>query len=208
MRIFRFWSDFINVFRAISEDIAYYLKLDPSSTSRFHVLFFNASFHGLVCYRFSNFFYRHKLKILAHVIHYFSRVLFSMDLHPAATIEPGVVIDHGIGVVIGSTATVGKGTLIYHGVTLGTKKVCPGKRHPDIGKDVVIGAGAKILGPISVGDRAIIGANAVVLHNVPENSLAVGIPAKILRKEVFNAQFDRQHTNDQVKERTESICET
>ncbi|GAB4307285.1 MAG: serine O-acetyltransferase [Pseudothermotoga sp.] len=131
-----------------------------------------------------------------------------MDLHPAATIEPGVVIDHGIGVVIGSTATVGKGTLIYHGVTLGTKKVCPGKRHPDIGKDVVIGAGAKILGPISVGDRATIGANAVVLHNVPENSLAVGIPAKILRKEVFNAQFDRQHTNDQVKERTESICET
>jgi len=102
-----------------------------------------------------------------------------MDIHPAALIEPGVVIDHGFGVVIGETASVGRGSLIYQGVTLGAKKVTSGKRHPIVGKNVMIGAGAKILGHIYIGDDSVIGANAVVLMDVPPKSLVVGVPAKI-----------------------------
>jgi len=105
-----------------------------------------------------------------------------MDIHPAAKIEPGVLIDHGFGVVIGSTASIGKGTIIYHGVTLGTRRIVDGKRHPDIGENVLIGAGAKILGPIKIGDNVQIGANSVVLDDVPENSKVAGIPAKPLKK--------------------------
>jgi len=129
-----------------------------------------------------------------------------MDIHPAAEIEPGVVIDHGIGVVIGATASVKSGTVIYHGVTLGAKRICSGKRHPDIGRNVLIGAGAKILGPIKIGDNAVIGANAVVLRDVPENSLAVGIPARILRRD-NSVEPGRQYTDGEIDHRTEGVRE-
>lgn len=103
-----------------------------------------------------------------------------MDIHPAAKIAPGVVIDHGTGIVIGSTAEVGRWTVIYHGVTLGAKYIMSGKRHPTIGENVILGAGCKVLGPIYVGNNTKVGANSVVLHNVPDNSTVVGIPAKIV----------------------------
>lgn len=183
-----------------------YLRLDPATSNVFQLILFNASFHGLLLYRISHLFYEWKLYPLAYIFYYLKRVLFSMDIHPAAEIEPGVVIDHGIGVVIGSTASVGSGTLIYHGVTLGAKKVCSGKRHPDVGKNVLIGAGAKILGPIRIGDNSLVGANAVVLRDVPPNSLAVGIPAKILRRDE-DAESSREHTHGEVENRTESVCE-
>lgn len=110
-----------------------------------------------------------------------ARVLYSMDIHPAAEIEPGIFIDHGIGVIIGETASVGRGTLIYHGVTLGATRVMKGKRHPNIGRNVLIGANASILGPIKVCDGAKIGANTVVLHDVPCACTVVGNPAKIVK---------------------------
>ncbi len=131
-----------------------------------------------------------------------------MDIHPAAEIEPGVVIDHGIGVVIGATATVKSGTVIYHGVTLGAKRICSGKRHPDVGRNVIIGAGAKILGPIRVGDNSVIGANAVVLNDVPENCLAVGIPARIVRRRDENAEPGGQHTDCEIENGTEGVRQT
>lgn len=184
-----------------------YLRLDPATSNVLQLVLFNASFHGLLFYRISHLFYEWKLYPLAYIFYYLKRVLFSMDIHPAAEIESGVVIDHGIGVVIGSTASVGSGTLIYHGVTLGAKRVCTGKRHPDVGKNVLIGAGAKILGPIRIGDNSLVGANAVVLRDVPPNSLAVGIPAKILRRNE-DVEPDRQHAHGEVENRTESICET
>ena len=110
-----------------------------------------------------------------------ARVRYSMDIHPAAEIEPGIFIDHGIGVVIGETASIGTGTLIYHGVTLGVAHLMSGKRHPTIGRNVLIGANATILGPIKVGDGAKVGANAVVLNDVPCACTVAGNPAKIVK---------------------------
>lgn len=184
-----------------------YLRLDPVTSNVFQLVFFNASFHGLLLYRISHLFYHWKIYPLSYFFYYLTRVLFSMDIHPAAEIEPGVVIDHGIGVVIGATATVRSGTVIYHGVTLGAKHICSGKRHPDVGRNVLIGAGAKILGPIKIGDNAIIGANAVVLKDVPENSIAVGVPARILRRDE-NAESDRQHSHGEIEDRTQGVRET
>lgn len=192
---------------SVKEDVKAYLRSDPATSNVFQLIFFNAAFHGLFFYRLSHFLYRYKLYPLAYLLYYLSRVLFSMDIHPACEIEPGVVIDHGIGVVIGSTATVGSGTVIYHGVTLGAKKICSGKRHPDIGKNVLIGAGAKILGPIKIGDNSIIGANAVVLKDVAPNNLVAGIPAKIIRRQK-DAQSDREYTDTETENRAESVCET
>jgi len=206
-----FFIDLKNVFSAIGEDLSYYVKLDPASTSKSHVFFFNASFHGLLLYRFSHFFHKWKVKFLANFLHLLGRILYSMDIHPSAEIEPGVVIDHGIGVVIGETAKVGKSTLIYHGVTLGSKSVMKGKRHPDIGRNVLLGAGAKILGPIKVGDNAIVGANAVVLEDVPSNVVVVGIPAKIVKVRggsEHDGKVDRENTACEIGEdRSENILE-
>jgi len=163
-------------------------------------------------YRFAHFFYKWKLKVLAYLIYYFVRVVFSMDIHPAARIAPGVVIDHGIGVVIGSTASVGRGTLIYHGVTLGTRKPCSGKRHPDVGENVMIGTGAKILGPIRVGNNAVVGANAVVLEDVPDGAVVVGVPARIVkwrRDFCDDGKTDREHSYSEARfDRLENILET
>ncbi len=110
-----------------------------------------------------------------------ARVRYAMDIHPAAKIEAGIFIDHGIGVVIGETASIGSGTLIYHGVTLGSANVMKGKRHPTIGRNVLIGANATILGPIKICDGVKVGANAVVLHDVPCACTIVGNPAKIVK---------------------------
>lgn len=165
----------------ISMDIDYYLEKDPTASSKWHIILFSAGFHGLLLYRISTLLWKNRLGFLARGLHLFSRIVYSMDIHPAARVEGGVVIDHGVGVVIGSTASVGTGTLIYHGVTLGSKNVMKGKRHPDIGRNVVLGAGAKILGPIYVGDNSKVGANSVVIEHVPQFSIVTGIPGRIHR---------------------------
>ncbi len=110
-----------------------------------------------------------------------------MDIHPAAEIELGIMIDHGIGIVIGSTAFVGKGTILYQGVTLGSRRIKKGKRHPTVGRNVFIGNHASILGNIKVGDNAVIGAHSVVLTDIPPHATAVGIPAKVIKIEGKNA---------------------
>ena len=176
-----FIKEFMETLRAIKKDKEEYMKKDPSIEKPYQLIF-HAGFNALKFYRYSHFFYKFNLKFLAYLIYYLSRVLYSVDIHPAAIIEPGVVIDHGIGTVIGSTAFVGSKTVIYHGVTLGAKEITTGKRHPTIGRNVLIGAGAKVLGPIIVGDNVKIGANSVVLKNVPANVTVVGIPAKIVEK--------------------------
>lgn len=172
-----FFKDLKNTFIAIKKDKEEILKKDPSIENSYQVLF-HVGFISLTFYRISHLFYINNLKFISFLIHFLSRILFSIDIHPAAKIEPGVVIDHGIGTVIGSTASIGEGTIIYHGVTLGARNIQKGKRHPDVGKNVLIGAGAKILGPVKIGNNAKIGANSVVLDDVPENSVFVGIPAK------------------------------
>jgi len=173
---------FNRILSAVKEDLKIALEKDPAVESKWDVLLFSISFHGLLMYRIYNALWNSGHKFSAKVLYYISKILFHMDIHPAAKIEPGVLIDHGIGVVIGSTATVKKGSVIYHGVTLGARKITSGKRHPDIGENVLIGAGAKILGPIKVGNNSQVGSNSVVLHNVPANSKVAGVPAKSITK--------------------------
>lgn len=168
-------------------------RLDPSFETWYQFLF-HAGYRALRLYRLSRAFYLSGFKFLAYLIYHTNRILYSVDIHPAADIEPGVVIDHGIGVVIGSTAVVGTGTVIYHGVTLGAKYITTGKRHPTVGRNVIIGAGAKILGPIEIGDYAKIGANAVVIESVPKNVTVAGIPAKIVK------------INNSSLEESDSLC--
>ncbi len=167
--------------KSVKSDYELGMKLDPSVRSKWDLILFSASFHGLMYYRFSHMFWKKKMKFLAMAVRYTARIFFAMDIHPAAEIEPGIFIDHGIGVVIGETAAIGSGTLIYHGVTLGASHVVNGKRHPTIGKNVFIGANASVLGPINVCDGAKIGANSVVLKDVPCACTVVGNPARIVK---------------------------
>jgi len=128
-------------------------------------------------------FYKAHLFFLARLISQISRFFTGIEIHPGATIGKGLFIDHGMGVVIGETAEVGDNVTLYHGVTLGGTGKDKGKRHPTVGNNVIIGSGAKVLGPINIGDNVKIGANAAVLHHIPANSTAVGIPAKVVRYE-------------------------
>ena len=147
--------------------------------------------HALIAYRIGHFFYKHKCFFTARLISQISRFFTGIEIHPGATIGKGLFIDHGMGVVIGETAEVGDDVMLYHGVTLGGTGKHKGKRHPTVGNGVTIGAGAKVLGPIKIGDNAKIGANAVVLKEVPEGATAVGVPAKnILRTTATIIEID------------------
>ncbi len=180
----------IGLLRDLREDLRYYMLLDPSAERRSDIYLFSAGFHALFFYRVAHLLWTKRLRFLARFFSYVSRVLFSTDIHPAARIAGGVVIDHSIGVVIGSTASIGRGTLIYHGVTLATRRVVQEKRHPDIGENVVIGANASILGPIVVGSGAKIGANSVVITSVPSGATAVGVPARIIKDGSSDSEQD------------------
>ena len=131
-------------------------------------------------YRVTNLLWRARIRLVARVISSFVRVFTGVDIHPGATIGQGLFIDHATGVVIGETAVIGDDVSIYHGVTLGGLTLSKGKRHPTVGDRVMIGAGAKLLGPLSVGHDSRIGANAVVVHDVPANSVIVGVPGRLL----------------------------
>lgn len=175
------------IFSAIKSDLKIFLEKDPSVTSGWEVIFFSTSFKGLLLYRIYHELFKRNHKFLAMFLYYVSKRKYGMDIHPAATIEKGVLIDHGFGVVIGSTAFVGSGTVIYHGVTLGARRIEMGKRHPTIGRNVFIGNHASILGNIRVGDGAKIGAHSVVLKDVSPHCTAVGNPARIVKREVKDA---------------------
>ncbi len=180
--MYTLWKELSQVRKDLRQDYQALLKSDPSletpSQARFH-----AGFRSLKLYRYAHAFYKSGFINVASFLHLINRIVYAVDIHPAAEIEPGVVIDHGIGIVIGSTAKVGSGSIIYHGVTLGAKEICSGIRHPQIGKNVFIGAGAIILGPINVGDNARIGAGSVVVNDVPPFATAVGVPAKVVKQE-------------------------
>lgn len=168
------------MFKKLRYDLGKVVENDPAARNKLEVLLLYPCVHALIAYRISHFFYNHKFFFIARLISQLSRFFTGIEIHPGAKIGKGLVIDHGMGVVIGETAEVGDNVLIYHGVTLGGTGKDKGKRHPTVGNNVVIGSGAKILGPIKIGDNAKIGANAVVLKEVPEGATAVGIPAKII----------------------------
>lgn len=168
------------MFAKLKYDIKNIMDNDPSAKSALEVLFLYPSMQALIMHRMAHGFYKRKLYFLARLISQFSRFVTGIEIHPGARIGKGLFIDHGMGVVIGETSEIGDDVTIYHGVTLGGTGKDKGKRHPTVGDNVIIGAGAKILGPIYVGCGAKVGANAVVLKDVPANATAVGIPAKVI----------------------------
>ncbi len=168
------------MFRGLHEDVKNVLKKDVAAKSYLEVLLLYPTIHALFAYRISHFLFKKKLFFLARLISQLSRWTTGIEIHPGAKIGRRLLVDHGMGVVIGETATIGDDCTIYHGVTLGATECNDPKRHPDLGNRVMVGAGAKILGPIRIGDDAKIGANSVVLKNVPNGATAVGLPARIL----------------------------
>ena len=168
--------------KKIRYDVNNILKQDPAASSFWEVLLLYPSIHATNSHYLAHFFYKRGFKVLARMISQLSRFFTGIEIHPGARIGKGLFIDHGMGVVIGETAEVGDNVTIYHGATLGGTGKDKGKRHPTIGNNVIIGAGAKILGPLYVGDNVKVGANAVVLSDIPANSTAVGIPAKIITR--------------------------
>lgn len=170
------------MFRGLRTDIRAIKERDPAARSSIEVLLLYSGLHALIYYRFSHWCYTHKFFFIARMISQFARFGTGIEIHPGAKIARGVLIDHGAGVVIGETAEVGEGCTIYQGVTLGGTGKDKGKRHPTLGKNVMVGCGAKILGPFKVGDNAKIAAGAVVLESIPDNATAVGVPARVVRK--------------------------
>ncbi len=169
------------MFKSLNELLGAYQKRDPAARSKLEIFLLYQGVHAVIDHRIANFFYRHKMKFIARVVSQWSRFWTGIEIHPGATIGKRLVIDHGMGIVIGETAEIGDDCLLYHGVTLGGTGKDQGKRHPTIGNNVLVSTGAKVLGPFKVGDNARIAANAVVLSEVPENATAVGIPAQIVR---------------------------
>ena len=166
----------------IREDVRNAQSHDPAARNGFETFLVSAGLHAVWAYRWNHWLWTHGFKLLGRLGSQWTRFWTGIEIHPGATIGRRFFIDHGMGVVIGETAEIGDDVMLYHGVTLGGRSLEHGKRHPTLGNNVVVGAGAKILGPIHIGSGSAIGANAVVVRDVPADSVAVGIPAKISSK--------------------------
>jgi serine O-acetyltransferase len=169
------------MFAQIKQDLQAVFDRDPAATSKLEVILTYAGFHALLAYRISHWLKAHGVPILPRVLSQLARWLTGVEIHPSAKIGTGVFIDHGMGVVIGETAEIGDYVTLFQGVTLGGTGKERGKRHPTLGNHVVVGAGAKILGGITVGDIVKIGSNSVVLKNVPPNSTVIGVPGRVIK---------------------------
>jgi serine O-acetyltransferase len=171
-----------NFFASVRDDLQSALQRDPAARSRFEIALLYPGLHAIWIHRISHWLWMHNAKLLARWLSQLARGLTGIEIHPGATIGQRVFIDHGMGVVIGETAEVGNDVTLYHGVTLGGTSLNKGKRHPTIGDRVTIGAGAKVLGNITIGADSRIGANAVVVKSVPENAVVVGVPGQVVKR--------------------------
>ncbi|WP_090042667.1 serine O-acetyltransferase EpsC [Clostridium frigidicarnis] len=169
------------MFKIIRDEFKNIKDKDPAARSNLEILLY-PSLYAIINHRIGHFLYKRKLYFLSRLISQINRFFTGIEIHPGATIGKRFFIDHGMGVVIGETAEIGNNVTLYHGVTLGGTGKDKGKRHPTVGNNVTIGAGAKILGPITIGNDVKIGSNSVVLRDVPNSATAVGIPAKIIKK--------------------------
>ncbi|MEG0615430.1 MAG: serine O-acetyltransferase EpsC [Oscillospiraceae bacterium] len=194
------------MFDKIKEDIASIKERDPAARNTFEIILTYTGLHALIFYRVSHWFYSLRLYTVARMISQAGRFITGIEIHPGAKIGKGLFIDHGMGVVIGETAVIGDNCLIYQGVTLGGTGKEKGKRHPTLGNNVMVGAGARILGPFKVGDGAKIAANAVVLEEVPPNCTAVGVPARIVKRNGVKVcqDLDQVHIPDPV---SQELCQ-
>jgi len=192
------------MFDIIKQDLRAVFDRDPAATSKLEVVLTYAGFHALLAYRISHWLKAHDVPILPRVISQLARWVTGVEIHPAAQIGTGFFIDHGMGVVIGETAEIGDYVTLFQGVTLGGTGKERGKRHPTLGNHVVVGAGAKILGGITIGDNVKIGANSVVLRNVPANSTVIGVPARVIKTQgerLPDATMDQVNLPDPISDR-------
>ena len=191
------------MFKGLRETIKAYQTRDPAARSGLEIFLLYSGVHATINHRIAHWLYKHRCLFLARAVSQCSRFWTGIEIHPGATIGRRLVIDHGTGIVIGETAEIGDDVLLYQGVTLGGTGKDSGKRHPTIGNNVLIGAGAKVLGPFKVGDNARIAAGAVVLEEIPAESTAVGVPARVVRiggrRPDFASELDQIGYNDPVE---------
>lgn len=164
------------------DDLAVAFDRDPAARSRLEIVLCYPGPHAVLVHRLANYLWRHGMKLAARFVSHLSRAWTGIEIHPGATIGRRFFIDHGSGVVIGETAEIGNDVVLYQGVTLGGVSMSKGKRHPTIGNEVVIGAGAKVLGPVKIGDHAMVGSGSVVVKDIPAGGVAVGVPAKVISR--------------------------
>jgi serine O-acetyltransferase len=196
------------MFRTIRKDLQAVFERDPAATGKLEVLLTYAGFHALLAYRLAHWLRDKGVPFVPRAISQLARWLTGIEIHPAAKIGQEFFIDHGMGVVIGETAEIGDSVTLFQGVTLGGTGKERGKRHPTVGNHVVVGAGAKILGAIRIGDNVKIGANSVVLKSVPPHSTVIGVPARIIKMEgerVPEATMDHANIPDPIIDRFEAL---
>lgn len=190
----------LRVYKSIREELASIKERDPAATGELEVALLYSGFHAVLAYRIAHLLFRHGHTFTARAISQTAKFFTGIEIHPGATIGKGLFIDHGSGVVIGETAEIGDYCTLYQGVTLGGTGKDVGKRHPTLGNHVMVGAGAKILGPFRVGDNAKIAAGAVVLSEVPPDSTAVGIPARVVKRMNQRVDLDQVHIPDPISQ--------
>ena len=193
------------MFDNIKNDIKIIKERDPAAKSSAQIFFLYNGLHAMIYYRLAHKLYNKKHYFLARWVSQHAKFKTGIEIHPAAQIGKGLFIDHGTGVVIGETAVIGENCVIYQGVTLGGTGKDVGKRHPTLGNNVMVGSGAKVLGPVNIGDNTKIAAGAVVLSDIPENSTAVGVPARIVIRngKRIDQDLDQIHIPDPV---SQEIC--
>ena len=197
------------MFRDLFETVNAYMERDPAARNPIEIMLLYPGVKAVRSHRKAHWCYEHNLKFIARAISQISRHRTGIEIHPGAKIGRRLVIDHGMGIVIGETAEIGDDCLIYHGVTLGGTGKDSGKRHPTIGNNVLIGTGAKVLGPFKVGDNSRIAANSVVLSEIPSDSTAVGVPARVVKrrgvKTNYASEVDQVSVSDPVAEELSAI---
>lgn len=193
------------MFKKLKEELDSVIDRDPAARSRIEVYFLYSGFKAVHAYRKAHWFYEHNMKFIARYLSQRARHKTGIEIHPGAQIGRGLFIDHGMGVVIGETTVIGDNCTLYQGVTLGGTGKDHGKRHPTLGNNVMVGSGAKVLGPFRVGDNARVAAGAVVLDEVPDNATAVGVPARIVRLNgVRPCNLDQIHVADPI---AQELCQ-
>lgn len=182
-------------YKTILQDIQAIIDRDPATSSKLEAVLCSSGLHAIIIYRGAHWLWRKNWHLTARIISQMARFLTGIEIHPAAQIGSGFMIDHGMGVVIGETAKIGNNVTLYHDVTLGGRKLYDehgkklNKRHPTVGNNVTIGCGAQILGPITIGDNVKIGSNAIVIENIPANSTVINQPAYIVKKSTDNKEI-------------------
>lgn len=196
------------MFKRLNELLAAYKERDPAARSKLSIFLLYPGVRAVIDYRIAHWFYKHGRFFIARHISQRSRRLTGIEIHPGAQIGRRLVIDHGMGIVIGETTVIGDDCLLYQGVTLGGSGKEKGKRHPTLGNNVLVGAGAKVLGSFKVGDNSRIAANAVVLNEIPDHATAVGAPAKVVRVAGEKVEMlDHTHIPDPIAQALRKLCD-